>query len=126
MVVWHGKQVAVLADADVEVAQTASTADPNVQIVQAGGFLDAEAQLRPDNQIALNLNLRLTELKSIGRHETKQSGVLDLPHTADQVARADLRVTPGKWYVAGEAAREEGRVRLFLVRAQLLARGGVR
>ncbi|MEM8884574.1 MAG: hypothetical protein AAGD14_10925 [Planctomycetota bacterium] len=126
MVVWHGKQVAVLADADVEVAQTAITADPLVQVVQAGGFVAAEAQLRPDNRIALDLELRLTELDRIGRHETEKCGVLDLPHTVDQKAQADLQVEPGKWYIAGESARGEGRMRLFLVRAQLIERGGAR
>ncbi|MHC4939542.1 MAG: hypothetical protein ACYTHK_11280 [Planctomycetota bacterium] len=125
--IWHGKQVALRADSDVEVAQTASTADPVIQIGQAGGWLGVRAE-RGDsgNSLKLDLRLRLRELKEVRRHETDQAGVLDLPTLTDQNADVILDVTPGAWNVAGAGGVEAGRQRVFLVRASALARGGVR
>jgi len=126
-VVWHGREVAVVSDYDVEVAQTASTADPVVTIVQAGGYIWTLAQVdNTGKQIALDLGLRLEQLEGIRRHETRRSGVLDLPDRADQQLRVAMRVPNGQWSIAGSGTPQPGVHRLFLVRASLLERGGVR
>ena len=125
--VWHGKQVALVTDADVEVAQTASTADPVVQIAQAGGSLSVRAERGATvGAIKLELQLRMRELESVRRHETDQAGVLDLPTISDQDADLVLNAPTGAWVVAGAGSPRSGRHRLFLVRAASLARGGVR
>jgi hypothetical protein len=125
--VWHGKQVALITDADVEVAQTASTSDPVIQIAQAGGSLAVRAERGATaGEIKLELQLRMRELEAIRRHETDQAGVLDLPTMTDQDADLVLNAPTGAWVVAGAGSPQSGRNRLFLVRAASLARGGVR
>lgn len=125
--VWHGKQIALIADADVEVAQTASTADPVVQIAQAGGSLSVRAERGGTaGEIKLELQLRMRELEEIRRHETDQAGVLDLSTMSDQDADLVLNAPTGAWVVAGAGSPRTGTHRLFLVRAASLARGGVR
>ena len=126
-VVWHGRQVAVVGDFDVEVAQTASTADPTVSVVQSGGYIATRAAVGGDGkQLTLDLGLRLEELTGIRRHETRRSGVLDLPERSDQAVNLALRVPNGAWTVASAGTTSEGRSRVFLVRASLLERGGAR
>ncbi len=125
--VWHGKQVALVTDADVEVAQTASTADPVVQIAQAGGWLSVRAERGATaGALKLELQLRMRELEAVRRHETDQAGVLDLPTISDQDANLVLSVPTGAWVVAGAGSPRPGTHRLFLIRAASLARGGVR
>jgi len=125
--VWHGRQVAIVSNFDVEVAQTASTADPVVSIVQAGGYISTRAQVdSTGKQISLDLGLRLEELNGIRRHETRRSGVLDLPDRTEQEVRLGLRVPNGAWQIASSGTPVAGRHRVFLVRASLLERGGVR
>ncbi|MEM8884572.1 MAG: hypothetical protein AAGD14_10915 [Planctomycetota bacterium] len=124
LVVRHGRQIAVLADNNVEVAHTASTADPVIQIVEAGGSLAARAYARPDRSLAMDVDFRHNELLGIRRHETKRTGVMDMPDVRDMNLSTELTVKPGRWAVAGQAARDDGRVRIVLVRGWLLERGG--
>jgi hypothetical protein len=125
--VWHGRQVAVVGDFEVEVAQTASTADPVVQIVQDGGYVAVRAATDDaGKEITLDLGLRLEELRGIRRHETRKSGDLDLPDLADQQSDVNIRTPNGVWTVVASGMPNPGDHRLFLVRASLLERGGAR
>jgi len=125
--VWHGRQVAVLGDFDVDVAQTASTADPVVQIAQAGGYLSARAHAKQDGkQISLVLDLRLQELVGLRRHETRRSGNLDMPDLLTQTSRVSVRLESGIWSIVASGTPRQGEHRLFLVRASALERGGAR
>jgi hypothetical protein len=125
--VWHGRQVAVLGDFDVEVAQTASTADPVVQIAQAGGYLSALAHATQDGKvISLALGLRIQELVGLRRHETRRSGNLDMPDLLTQDSRVSVKLAPGVWSIVASGTPRPGEHRLFLVRASTLERGGAR
>jgi len=125
--VWHGRQVALVIDADVEVAQTASVADPVVEVAQAGGLLSVRASRgASDGELQLDLRVRLRGLEKVERQETDQAGVLDAPTLSDQDSRLLLRVPAGAWVVAGGGTLRRGVERLFLVKAAPLARGEVR
>jgi len=126
-VVWHGREVAIVSDFDVEVAQTASTADPVVAIVQSGGYIATRAEVDDSGRnISLDLGLRLEELLGIRRHETRRSGVVDLPERTEQANRLAVRVPNGVWTIASSGTTDDGKQRLFLVRASLIERGGDR
>ena len=125
--VWHGRQVAVLSDFDVEVAQTASAADPVVEIAQAGGYLSARAQATKDGKvISLVLGLRTQELVGLRRHETRRSGNLDLPDLLTQDSQVSVKLASGVWSIVASGTPRPGEHRLFLVRASALERGGAR
>ena len=123
----HGRQVAVLSDFDVEVAQTSSAADPAVHIAQAGGYLSARAQATDDGKvISLDLDLRIQELAGLRRHATRRSGHLDLPDLLTQASQVSVRLAPAVWSIVASGTPRPGEHRLFLVRARTIERGGAR
>ena len=123
---WHGRQIAIAGDFEVEVAQTASTADPVVQVVQAGGSLSVRATTGESaKRISLDLRLMHQELAGLRRHETRRSGNIDMPDLLTQDARVTMNVAPGVWTIVAAGTPRPGEHRLFLVRARLTERGGV-
>jgi hypothetical protein len=126
---WHGRQAAVYFDADVEVAQSAQTSDPVVEIVQVGDCLSVRPQLLDGSErVFLEVELRRDAPEFVVEGaETAACRVLEMPRVAQDSARMAQVVAAGRWTLIGAAARDGGRVRAMLVRARVRPwRGGAR
>ena len=124
----HGTQHAVQSDADVEVAQTARTTDPVVDVLQTGGFVSVRPTISDDAaKVVLELDVRLEALEEpIRSRETIENGILDLPSLERSGFRTALSVSDGRWALAGKGGRGD-EIRLLLVKATIVpAKGGVR
>ena len=124
VVLWHGRQVAVLADAEVEVAEKSKTTDPVVDVVQAGGYIWVRAVVSAADRVRLDIAVGLDELKEpIEQRETNQSGTLDMPVIATVRARTTIEMPVRTWAMVGNGVAGKDHVRILLVRGELLPRG---
>ena len=124
IVAWHGRQVAVVTGADVEVAKSSRVSDPIVNVVQAGGYVSARTRRAGEGRLRLDLEVRHEELAGIETKETGMTGQLDLPVLDIVEARATLTVPERTWALVGAGKPHAGLVRIVLVRATPLARPG--
>lgn len=121
---WHGKQVAVVPRADVEVAQDARTTDPVVEIVQAGGYISVDVRHVGETDLRLDAEVRLDELEKLDKRSTGENGTLDVPVIRTIAGRAAMRVPPRTWALIASGVGKNGQMRIVLMRATRLARGG--
>lgn len=120
---WHGRQVAFLLDPEVEVAQEASTADPVVDVVQAGGSLGVLPSLGDDaERVTVELDFQHDVLGELRRRDTLQGGPLDLPRIGEQVCRTVVTVRDRTWTVVGTGEPRAGKTRLLRIRVTRLGR----
>lgn len=122
--VWHGKQVAVLVEPEVAVAQDRSVSDAEVGVVNDGGYLAVRPSLADGAAwITLDVVARFDELGPRVARET-DAGRVDLPQRRTVECRTALTVENRAWALVGGGAREDGKVRVLLVRATHLPRTG--
>ena len=123
-VVWHGKQVAVLGEPDVSVAQDEAVADPEVGVVGDGGHLAVRPSLGDGTaRITLDVEARFDELAPRAARET-DAGRVDLPQVRTIECRTSVTVENRAWALLGGGTREDGKVRVLLLRATHLPRTG--
>ncbi len=126
--VWHGRQVAVLDEPRVEVAQEQAIDDPEVGVVNDGGWLAVRPTLADFAPwITLDVDARFDEIGPRVARET-DAGRVDLPDVRRVECRTALTVENRAWALIGGGARGDGRGgRVLLLRATHLPRpGGVR
>jgi len=126
---WRGAEHALFSDADVEVAQTASTTDPVVEGLNTGGRLSVRSSAVGDTgRLLLDIDLAHVELgHPLRTQETGRNGVLDAPAWRRGGGATTLVVDPGRWTVAAAGSADEGAVRVLLVRGSVVeAKGGAR
>lgn len=123
--VWHGRQVAVLDEPQVAVAQDMAVDDPEVGVVHDGGWLAVRPSLADGAAwITLDVDARLDELGPRVARET-DAGRVDLPETRRTECRTSLTVENRAWALVGGGARGGGRpARVLLLRATHLPRTG--
>ena len=126
IVAWHGRQVAVVAGVEVEVAQNSRASDPRVEVVQAGGYVSARTTRAGEGRLRLDVEVRYDELEKIETKDTGLTGQLDVPILNHVEARAALTVPERTWALVGAGRLHDGLVRIVLVRATTLARTGGR
>jgi hypothetical protein len=127
--VWHGRQIAVTPDSDVEVAQESKTADPIVNIVKAGGCLSVRSSVgQGGGDTVLDLEFRVTHLEEeIRTRGTMEAGWLDMPALERVGYRTSIKVPSRTWALLGTARGEEDHALVMLVRATVLPpKGGAR
>ena len=123
-VVWHGKQVAVLGEPDVSVAQDETVSDPEVGVVGSGGYLAVRPSLADGAAwITVDVDARLDELEPRTARET-DAGRVELPQARTVECRTALTVENRAWALVGGGAREDGKTRVLLLRATHLPRTG--
>jgi hypothetical protein len=123
-VVWHGKQVAVLDEPDVAVAQDETASDPEVGVVSDGGYLAVRPSLADGaTRITVDVDARFAELEPPLVRETG-AGRVDLPQVRTVECRTALTVENRAWALIGGGTREDGRTRVLLLRATHLPRTG--
>jgi len=124
--VWHGRQLAALADFEFVGAGTGAGVDPQVEVVQAGGYLSVRPTLGDDPaSVRLEVEGRLDELAGPIQARETAAGTLDEVPLRRAAARFSATVPARTWTVAGSGAVGEP-TRVLLVRATPLARGGAR
>jgi hypothetical protein len=126
VVLWHGAQVATVADADVEVAQRAEISDPFVDIELLGTIVEARATVGEDPaRVRVRISVDSDEIeRPVRAAETEQSGALHMPVRSTMRVEAELWTGNDRWAVAAERASAEGRRRFLLVRPSVI--GGAR
>ncbi|MHC4137225.1 MAG: hypothetical protein ACYTDU_09630 [Planctomycetota bacterium] len=123
-VIWHGRQVAVLGGPDVAVAQDKTVADPDVGVVNDGGYLAVRPSLADGAAwITVDVDARLDELEPRTARETA-AGRVELPQARTVECRTSLTVENRAWALLGGGARGNGKVRVLLLRATHLPRTG--
>lgn len=123
----HGQQVAVSSDAGVKIAQNKASPDPVVEVVQAGGVLAVRPSVGDDTgRITLDAHVRFDELTRVETRDAGAAGEVDLPRVDTAGATTTLTVPARTWALLGAGAPEAGKVRIALVRATYLPRGGAR
>ncbi|MHC4547311.1 MAG: hypothetical protein ACYTEZ_00925 [Planctomycetota bacterium] len=121
---WHGRQVALASEADVQVAEGQAGWDPRVEVVQAGGYLSVRPSAGDEGaRITLDVELRWDELEALESRDT-DAGSVDLPRIRATGATTTLTVDNRTWALLGGGVREGGKVRALLVRATHLPRTG--
>ncbi len=106
-VAWVGREATWICDADVEVAQDASTSDPIVSTSNLGLM----AQIRPTledggHSVLLELDLAWADMGAPRALATARNGTLEAPPHRVVTCRPTLHVPVGRWAVAD--ARAEG------------------
>jgi hypothetical protein len=123
-VVWHGKQVAVLGEPDVGVAEEQIVSDPEVGVVGSGGYLAVRPNLADGAaRITVDVDARFDELEPSLVRET-DAGRVDLPQVRTVECRTALTVENRAWALIGGGAREDGKARVLLLRVTHLPRTG--
>ncbi|MHC4971288.1 MAG: hypothetical protein ACYTG3_03060 [Planctomycetota bacterium] len=123
-VVWHGRQVAVLNEPDVTVAQDKSADEPEVGVVNDGGWLGVRPNLADGPAwITLDVDARFDELGPRVARETG-AGRLDLPAARRVECRTALTVENRAWALLGGGTRAGEAARVLLLRATHLPRTG--
>jgi len=112
VVLWHGAQEAMVADAKVE----------GVDVDVA--YLGTIAGLRTtagDDAARVRIDLGYAALdQPVRTAETAKAGTLAMPARATTEFQADLRAEPGRWTVAGERTGADGKRRFLLVRPSVI------
>ena len=128
VLMWHGRQVAVLTDTDVEVADNARCTDPIIDAVQAGGYISVRPKIGGGGKrLLLDVQVRMDELKQpIAKRDTFRNGTLDMPEIETVEARATLSVPVRAWALVGTTPFGKDRMRIVLVRGEVLERGGAK
>jgi len=125
---WHGRQRARVHDADVEVAASARTSDPNVEILQTGGSVSARVQAGRDGaRVSIDLAFGHSVAGTVEMRDTADASRLQMPSWKFTRTNVALDLRSGRWGVALVAEGGHGRARALLVRATVLERtGGLR
>jgi len=126
---WHGAQVAAVADAEVEVAESSEATDPVVRVELTGAIVSARSTLGGDPaRVRVELDLEYDLLDPATRAlATEKSRTLQMPARASMQVKADLWVASGRWAVAAERSNGAERRHFVLVRPTALApEGGAR
>ena len=117
-VAWGGRQVSWIGDADVEVAQEASTTDPIVFVSNLGLMVQAMAAVAPDYTVLLGVDAALAELSLQRTLATQRNGALQAPHHEVVRIRPVVRIPSGSWSVLDSAVPfGAGPAWVFLARA---------
>ena len=124
IVAWHGRQVALVAGADVEVAHGARATDPRVEVVQAGGYVSARVTRAGEGRLRVDVKVRYNGLDKIETKDTGRNGQIDVAVLDRVEGRGTLTVPERTWALVGAGSVHEGLVRIVLVRATSLARPG--
>ncbi|MHC4342442.1 MAG: hypothetical protein ACYSX0_19785, partial [Planctomycetota bacterium] len=126
VLIWHGRQVSVASDPDVEVAQESSTSDPNANVIQAGGFISVRPIPGEDlSQILLDVKVLLDRLaEPVDRRETRENAVLDMPQVTRTEATTSITVPVRTWALVATSSPEEAVSHVVLVRGTILPREG--
>ncbi len=124
VLLWHGRQRALVGDAEVVVAEGIKTSDPVVQAHQLGSMLAVKAVSDGGGaRIHVEVEFRDDRLSGpVEVRETADAGGLHMPRKDITEAHATVDVKNGAWAVAATAGTKEGTQRLLLIRASLLAR----
>lgn len=123
VVLWHGAQQAVLADADPALDPGADAVDPVVDIELLGTIVHACSTVAADRvrvQISLENNVADRPARTV---TTERAGVIQMPARAKSRMEADLQVKGDCWAVAAGSGGTERR-RFLLVRPTVI--GGAR
>jgi hypothetical protein len=126
VLLWHGRQSALVVDTEVEVIGRARVSDPVVRVLFDGGTLFGRvlAGDGPD-RVRLDLTCAHEELeRPVPSWVTRKAGTVQLPVRDRFRSEATLQLPSGAWAPAALADRGAGRRYLLLVRATLLERGG--
>ena len=126
VLLWHGRQRALVGDAEVVVQEGIKTSDPVVQAHQLGSMLAVRAVSDGSGaRIHLDVEFRDDRLSGpVEVRETADAGGLHMPRKDITEAAATIDVKDGAWAVAATAGTKDGTQRLLLVRARLLERKG--
>jgi hypothetical protein len=123
-VVWHGRQVAVIDEPEVSVAQDEAVAEPRVGVVSDGGWLAVRPSVTDGVAwITVDVDARLDDLGPRAARET-DAGRVDLPDARTLECRTALTVENRAWALIGGGACQDGQTRVLLLRATHLPRTG--
>jgi hypothetical protein len=122
-VVWHGRQVAMVGEADVSVAKNRVSTDPVVEVVRDGGYLCVRPTVGDGAaRITLDVDGRFDELEARDVREA-DAGRVELPRVGTVECRTSVTVENRTWALLGGGARGD-EVRVLLLRATHLPRTG--
>jgi len=128
VILWHGRQIAVAQEPDVEVAEGSNTSDPRIDVLQAGATISVRPSLGDDpTRVRLDVSVSYDEhVPPLEQRETRQNWIVDMPRITRLGARASLGVPAGAWALVGAGTVGNG-TRITLVRGIVLeAQGGAR
>jgi len=125
VVLWHGAEAAIVADADVEVAVRADGADPVVDVERLGTLVEARCTAtETTGRVRVQLSLEHVIAEGpIRTAEAGKAGTLQMPARATIQIDADLWTGDGRWSVAAERT-DAGQRRFLLVKPTVI--GGAR
>lgn len=108
-----------VADADVEVCDTSTIADPIVMVANLGLSVDVRPVPSPDGRtVLIGLDAALSELAEMRDVSTGATGTLEVPVHNVAFVRAAVTAPAGAWVLADGGSLEGGRSNAyFLVRA---------
>jgi hypothetical protein len=123
VVLWHGAQEAVVADADA-AEDRADAADPIVDVEILGTTVEARSTVTAGRiRVQVSLGMGAAD-RPLREAKTEKAGVLQMPAGETARMEADLWMKADRWAVASGAGGTEGRRRFLLVRPTVI--GGAR
>lgn len=122
----HGSEIAALSGVEVEVAQSALTADPQIGTLFAGARMTVRASAGvPGGAVTLDLDFRWSDVaRPLDRREAHKAGILEMPVVTEYPCVTSLAVADHSWACATAGQPRPGVERLLLVRPTVLERKG--